>query len=82
MGLGYYSRAKRLWEGAQKIVEQFGGILPEDAAKLEQEVPGVGRYALFVVVATLQYVGVGRKVREKRRAGSNPPPSYPSDGLR
>ena len=27
-GLGYYSRGKRLWEGAQKIVNEFDGQLP------------------------------------------------------
>ncbi|RUS30131.1 hypothetical protein BC938DRAFT_479815 [Jimgerdemannia flammicorona] len=46
-GLGYYSRAKRLWEGAQKVVQKFNGVLPEDAAALEKEVPGVGRCAVF-----------------------------------
>ena len=27
-GLGYYSRGKRLWEGAQKIVNEYDGQLP------------------------------------------------------
>ncbi len=27
-GLGYYSRARRLWEGARKVVEQLGGRMP------------------------------------------------------
>ena len=27
-GLGYYSRASRLHAGAQKVVQQFGGVLP------------------------------------------------------
>ncbi|RUP45121.1 the catalytic domain and Interdomain connector of Muty [Jimgerdemannia flammicorona] len=48
-GLGYYSRAKRLWEGAQKVVQKFNGVLPEDAAALKKEVPGVGRYTAGAV---------------------------------
>lgn len=43
-GLGYYSRAKRLHEGAKKVVEKFNGVLPADAATLEKEVPGIGPY--------------------------------------
>ena len=43
-GLGYYSRAKRLHEGAKKVVEEFGGTLPSEAAVLEKEVPGIGPY--------------------------------------
>ena len=27
-GLGYYSRGKRLWEGVQKIVNEYDGQLP------------------------------------------------------
>ncbi|RCH83381.1 hypothetical protein CU098_004837, partial [Rhizopus stolonifer] len=43
-GLGYYSRAKRLWEGAQKVVNQLDGLLPDNAKDLQHEIPGVGRY--------------------------------------
>ncbi|KAI7899653.1 DNA glycosylase [Cokeromyces recurvatus] len=43
-GLGYYSRAKRLWEGAQKVVSKFNGLLPDNAKDLQNEIPGVGRY--------------------------------------
>lgn len=42
-GLGYYSRARRLLEGAQLVVRKFNGILPRDAETLE-EVPGIGPY--------------------------------------
>ncbi|CAO3669705.1 unnamed protein product [Rhizopus microsporus] len=50
-GLGYYSRAKRLWEGAKKIVEKFNGILPNNARELQQEVPGVGRYTAGAIAS-------------------------------
>ncbi|KAL1023128.1 hypothetical protein UPYG_G00036740 [Umbra pygmaea] len=47
-GLGYYSRGKRLHEGAQKVVKEQGGKIPgtvEDLLKL----PGVGRYTAGAV---------------------------------
>lgn len=45
-GLGYYSRATRILEAAQKVTsdEEMGGLLPETPELLEKEVPGVGRY--------------------------------------
>ncbi|KAG8808422.1 hypothetical protein FRC18_005036, partial [Serendipita sp. 400] len=43
--LGYYSRAARLLEGAKLVVENFDGKLPDDAATLQKEVPGIGRYS-------------------------------------
>jgi A/G-specific adenine glycosylase len=42
-GLGYYSRAQRLREGAQKVVQEHNGELPDTAAKL-LEIPGIGPY--------------------------------------
>ncbi|CAO3613233.1 unnamed protein product [Mucor fragilis] len=50
-GLGYYSRAKRLWEGAQKVVNQLGGLLPNNAKDLQSEIPGVGRYTAGAVAS-------------------------------
>ncbi|KAG1452752.1 hypothetical protein G6F56_007738 [Rhizopus delemar] len=50
-GLGYYSRAKRLWEGAKKIVQEFDGRLPNNARDLQKEVPGVGRYTAGAVAS-------------------------------
>lgn len=44
-GLGYYSRAKRLLEGAQLVVDKFDGKLPDDATVLQASVPGIGRYS-------------------------------------
>ncbi|KAG2199098.1 hypothetical protein INT47_005102 [Mucor saturninus] len=50
-GLGYYSRAKRLWEGAQKVVNQLDGLLPNNAKDLQAEIPGVGRYTAGAVAS-------------------------------
>ena len=38
--LGYYSRGRRLWEGAKKIVEEYNGQLPHTAEELEKILPG------------------------------------------
>jgi len=50
-GLGYYSRGRRLKEGAQKVVEEMGGILPKTAKELEAVVPGVGRYTAGAIAS-------------------------------
>lgn len=50
-GLGYYSRAKRLWEGAQKVVNELDGLLPNNAKDLQNEIPGVGRYTAGAVAS-------------------------------
>ncbi|KIM33992.1 hypothetical protein M408DRAFT_302956 [Serendipita vermifera MAFF 305830] len=44
-GLGYYSRAARLFEGAKIVVQQFDGKLPDDIAVLQADIPGIGRYS-------------------------------------
>ncbi|OBZ77403.1 A/G-specific adenine DNA glycosylase [Grifola frondosa] len=44
-GLGYYSRAARLLSGAQKVIQQLGGRLPDNAKDLESKIPGIGRYS-------------------------------------
>ncbi|PKS12613.1 hypothetical protein jhhlp_000821 [Lomentospora prolificans] len=45
-GLGYYSRARRIHEAAQLVVNDadMKGLLPSDPKELESKVPGVGRY--------------------------------------
>ncbi|KAG9270115.1 adenine DNA glycosylase isoform X1 [Astyanax mexicanus] len=43
-GLGYYSRGRRLHEGAQKVVSELGGQMPRSAEALLKQLPGVGRY--------------------------------------
>ena len=42
-GLGYYSRGKRLFEGAQKVASNFEGKIPTDSTSLMKNIPGVGR---------------------------------------
>lgn len=42
-GLGYYSRARKLHEGARFVQKKYGGKLP-DARELLLEIPGVGPY--------------------------------------
>ncbi|KAG8437025.1 hypothetical protein GDO86_007926 [Hymenochirus boettgeri] len=40
-GLGYYSRGRRLHEGAQKLVSELGGTMPRSAEELQKLLPGV-----------------------------------------
>jgi A/G-specific adenine glycosylase len=42
-GLGYYSRGRRLHEGAQKVMQDFGGKIPSSSQEL-MSLPGVGQY--------------------------------------
>ncbi|KXN89142.1 A/G-specific adenine DNA glycosylase [Leucoagaricus sp. SymC.cos] len=44
-GLGYYSRASRLLEGAKKAVKDYGGRLPDNAKEMQENIPGIGRYS-------------------------------------
>ncbi|KIK81555.1 hypothetical protein PAXRUDRAFT_155855 [Paxillus rubicundulus Ve08.2h10] len=44
-GLGYYSRAARLLSGAQKVVRELGGRLPNNAKDMQAKIPGIGRYS-------------------------------------
>ncbi|XP_031642219.1 adenine DNA glycosylase isoform X2 [Oncorhynchus kisutch] len=48
-GLGYYSRGKRLQEGAQKVVAELGGEMPRTVEALLKQLPGVGRYTAAAV---------------------------------
>jgi len=42
-GLGYYRRARNLLEGAQQVMENFGGVLPETVEELKK-IKGIGDY--------------------------------------
>lgn len=42
-GLGYYSRARRLHEGAQIVSRELNGHIPETSKALMKQIPGVGR---------------------------------------
>lgn len=47
-GLGYYSRARSLLEGAQKIVREFGGEIPKEETSL-QKIKGLGPYTIGAI---------------------------------
>ncbi len=49
-GLGYYRRARLLHKGARHVVQERGGMLPEDLDEL-RAVPGVGRYTTGAIRA-------------------------------
>eukprot|EP00929_Paragymnodinium_shiwhaense_P113787 TRINITY_DN82099_c0_g1_i2.p1 TRINITY_DN82099_c0_g1~~TRINITY_DN82099_c0_g1_i2.p1 ORF type:complete len:503 (-),score=143.01 TRINITY_DN82099_c0_g1_i2:624-2132(-) len=49
-GLGYYSRAKRLHEGAKYLVEKHGGSVPSKLEEL-RAIPGVGPYTAGAVAS-------------------------------
>nr|KAF6444548.1 mutY DNA glycosylase [Molossus molossus] len=59
-GLGYYSRGRRLQEGARKVVEELGGHVPGTAETLQRLLPGVGRYTAGAIasIAFGQVTGV------------------------
>ncbi|XP_047395828.1 adenine DNA glycosylase isoform X2 [Sciurus carolinensis] len=78
-GLGYYSRGRRLQEGARKVVEELGGHIPRTAETLQQLLPGVGRYTAGAIasIAFGQATGVvdGNVVRvlcRVRAIGADP----------
>ncbi|XP_026201220.1 adenine DNA glycosylase isoform X2 [Anabas testudineus] len=48
-GLGYYSRGKRLHEGALKVVTELRGQMPQTVDSLLKQLPGVGRYTAAAV---------------------------------
>ena len=49
-GLGYNSRAVRLYETANVVVERFGGVMPSETHLLRQ-LPGVGPYTAAAIRA-------------------------------
>ncbi|KAM9001545.1 adenine DNA glycosylase [Sarcophilus harrisii] len=59
-GLGYYSRGRRLQEGARKVMEELGGHIPRTADMLQKLLPGVGRYTAGAIasIAFGQVTGV------------------------
>ncbi len=47
-GLGYYSRARNLHEGAKQIVQNFGGVLPTRPEDLKK-IKGLGEYTVGAI---------------------------------
>src|SRR5690606_18743028 len=49
-GLGYYSRARNLYAGAQQIVQEFKGEFPKTRADLEK-IQGIGPYTIGAILS-------------------------------
>ncbi len=49
-GLGYYARARHLYQSAKQIIKQFNGILPAELDKL-MALPGIGRSTAGAILA-------------------------------
>lgn len=49
-GLGYYRRARLLRDGAKRVVEVHGGVVPNSLEQL-RELPGIGPYTLGAVAS-------------------------------
>jgi A/G-specific adenine glycosylase len=49
-GLGYYSRARRLHQGASDVMEQFGGQVPASEEAL-QRIRGIGPYTTGAILS-------------------------------
>lgn len=84
--LGLVSRADRLVEAANAILEQHGGEVPEDLREIER-LPGLGRYSACAVHC-LAHDGAAPMIDEssgrllRRLLGlSSPGPAYSDKGL-
>ena len=49
-GLGYYSRARNLWKGAQQVMQEYGGVLPRDQSRLK-DIRGIGPYTAGAIAS-------------------------------
>jgi len=49
-GLGYYSRARRMWEGANYLIQKLGGKMPCDYDAL-LKIPGIGDYTAGAIAS-------------------------------
>ncbi len=49
-GLGYYSRARHLFQASQQIMDRFGGIIPSEREALIS-LPGIGRYTAGAIAS-------------------------------
>lgn len=49
-GLGYYSRMRNLQKAAQVIVSEYGGVFPQDYARI-RALPGVGDYTAGAIAS-------------------------------
>lgn len=49
-GLGYYNRARNLQKAAQKVQDEYDGVLPADYEKLKS-LPGIGNYTAGAIAS-------------------------------
>ena len=49
-GLGYYSRARNLWNGAKQVMEEYGGVIPAEPEKL-RKICGIGPYSAGAIAS-------------------------------
>lgn len=49
-GLGYYQRARHLWQAARQVIHEFGGQIPS-AVETLRRLPGVGRYTASAIAS-------------------------------
>lgn len=49
-GMGYYARARNLHKAAQRIVEDYGGKIPDTFKELSQ-LPGIGPYTVRAILS-------------------------------
>lgn len=49
-GLGYYSRARNLHKGAQQVVAEHNGVIPDDVAALKR-ISGIGPYTAGAIAS-------------------------------
>jgi len=42
-GLGYYARAHNLHKGAKMVIQEYGGLIPDNMKEF-RKIPGVGEY--------------------------------------
>lgn len=49
-GLGYYRRARMLHQGAQAVLKNWNGKIPQNAGEL-QKIPGIGRYTAGAIAS-------------------------------
>eukprot|EP00111_Clytia_hemisphaerica_P002430 TCONS_00006955-protein len=50
-GLGYYSRGKRLHQGAQEVMNKLNGQIPRTSTALQKKLPGVGPYTAGAIAS-------------------------------
>ncbi|GIY99223.1 adenine DNA glycosylase [Caerostris extrusa] len=50
-GLGYYSRGRRLHEGAKIIMEKLNGKIPDSVSELTKLIPGIGAYSASAIAS-------------------------------